>query len=221
MHEPVYWIGGWASNLACWRPQLEALYPGHEHTFWDVHSFLDEPGLLKTAVESISGGGTLVAWSLGSLVLHRAMIAEGLRPKYRLLSVSPIFDFCRPPSPWPQAALSRMMRRLDRARESVLSEFWQQVIGTSLVSPEISDAWIRQSEHYTLHSLLTGLNALADCKLDYPSLPAIPGHRFLASKLDPLSPTEADLLSSPAWIEYPCGHLPFFDFPKLFGTCLK
>ena len=36
MAEAMLWIGGWASNLACWRGALEARYPGRRHRFLDA-----------------------------------------------------------------------------------------------------------------------------------------------------------------------------------------
>jgi hypothetical protein len=213
MHSPVLWLGGWASGLACWRAPLEALYPRREHTFLDAHAVLEEPGLLALAAAGLPKDGTLVAWSLGSLLLHRAL-ADGLTTDCRRVSVSPIFDFCAAGGP-PRAALKRMMRRLPRERETVLAEFWDLIRGNSAVTPAQEQAWRAQARAYPLASLLQGLEALDAVAVDRKSLFREGGdnrHRFLASPLDPMAPAPREAFPGRGWNGYAAGHLPFLDY---------
>lgn len=220
MLDPVLWMGGWASNLACWRGTFENLYPGREHIFLDAHAVLSEPGLLPLAAASLPPGGTLVAWSLGSLLLHRALAEDGFRPACRLVSACPIFDFCREGGPWPRAALSRMARRLPKGREAVLSEFWALVKGNSSVTPDQDQAWLAQSRNHPLESLLEGLEALGGLRIERDLLPPQARRHFLASARDPLSPPAREAFPGPGWIGYPQGHLPFLDYPDLLRPLL-
>jgi hypothetical protein len=220
MADPIVWLGGWASNLACWRGDLEALFPGREHTFLDSHAVLSEPGLLPLAAATLPAGGTLIAWSLGSLLLHRALAAGDLRPACRLISACPIFDFCREGGPWPLAALSRMARRLPKSREAVLDGFWTQVKGNSPVTLAQSEVWMAQSRTYPLDSLLEGLDALGSIRVAREHLPAHPRHSFLASARDPLAPPARDAFPGPGWTGYPQGHLPFLEFPDALRALL-
>jgi hypothetical protein len=219
MGDPVLWLGGWASGLACWRPAIEALYPRREHIFLDSHAVLEEPGLLALGAEGLPRNGTLVAWSMGSLILHKAL-AAGFRPACRLVSASPIFDFCREGGPWPKAALIRMARRLPREREAVLSEFWGLAMGNSPVTPDLEAAWLGQSAGYALPALLQGLEYLGATVVDRAAVPASDRHFFLASPQDPLSPTPRGVSPGREWIAYSRGHLPFLDYPDLLGPLL-
>ena len=220
MLDPVLWLGGWASNLACWRGTLESLYPGREHIFLDAQAILSEPGLLPLAASTLPPGGTLVAWSLGSLLMHRALAEGDLKPACRLVSACPIFDFCREGGPWPPAALIRMARKLPKSRESVLSVFWTQVKGNSNVTQDREDAWMAQSRTYSLESLLEGLDALGSVRVDRQRLPVSDRHHFLASVQDPLAPPTREAFPGPGWIGYPQGHLPFLDHPELLRPLL-
>ena len=219
MGDPVVWLGGWASGLACWRGALEALYPRREHTFLDAHAVLEEPGLLASATEGLRHRGTLVAWSMGSLLLHKAL-AEGLVPGCRLVSAAPVFDFCREGGPWPKAALIRMARRLPREREAVLGEFWATAQGNSQVTLDQAAGWLRQSRAYELPALLQGLEILGGTVIDRAKLPADPNHLFLASPQDPLAPTPRGVFPGKQWLGYPRGHLPFLDYPGLLAPWL-
>ncbi|HKP95091.1 MAG TPA: hypothetical protein VJ385_04970 [Fibrobacteria bacterium] len=220
MGDPVVWLGGWASGLACWRPAIEALYPRREHTFLDSHAILEEPGLLALAVAGLPADGTLVAWSLGSLLLHRALAEGSLRPGCRLVSAAPVFEFCNANGPWPKAAVIRMARRLKSEREAVLAEFWGLVKGASSLPEGAEAAWLGQSRTYGLESLLQGLEVLGSTVLDRAALPADNRHFFLSSPRDPLAPTPRGEFPRGTWIAYPQGHLPFLDHPGLLGPIL-
>ena len=219
MGDPVVWLGGWASGLACWRGTLESLYPGREHAFLDAHAVLEEPGLLALAVDGLHGEGTLVAWSMGSLILHKALAEGRLVPACRLISASPVFEFCRQGGP-PKAAVIRMARRLPREREAVLGEFWAMAKGTSQVTQGQDADWLRQSRGYSLPSLLQGLEFLGDTGIDRAALPANPRHLFLASPQDPLAPTPRGIFPGLQWRGYARGHLPFLDHPGLLAPWL-
>src|SRR4051812_4210172 len=165
MIESILWVGGWASGLGCWRKDLERLYPAKEHSFLDVHAILSEPGLLQLAAASLPAGGTLVAWSMGSLLLHRALADKSFKADCRLLSVCPIFDFTREGSPVPPAALVRMARKLPRSRQEVMEEFWGLLLGSSRVTSSQESAWQRQSEGYSSESLAQGLEVLGSLRV--------------------------------------------------------
>jgi hypothetical protein len=220
MGNPVLWLGGWASGLACWRDAIEALYPKREHTFLDSHAVLEEPGLLSLAASGLPRSGTLVAWSMGSLILHKALADRALKAECRLVSLSPIFDFCHEGGPWPKAALIRMARRLPREREAVLAEFWSLARGNTPVTPGLENSWLRQSTGYPLPVLLQGLEYLGGTVVDRAALPASERHFFLASPQDPLSPTPRGVSPGREWIGYPRGHLPFLDCPELLAPLL-
>jgi hypothetical protein len=220
MHVPVLWLGGWASGLACWRRELESLYPGRNHSFLDAHDVLAQPALLNRAVDALPPGGVLAAWSMGSLLVHAALASGSLRPgpDRRVVSLSPIFDFCGENGPWPPAALARMIRRLPKAREAVLAEFWESLRGTSQVTQEGETEWRLQARGYSLDSLVQGLETLAEIRV---SENALEGVTFVASRTDPVAPAPRGVAEGPRWILYPKGHLPFLDYPNLVGPLLS
>lgn len=220
MLEPMLWIGGWASNLTCWRAAIEERYPGRRHRFLDAHAILADGGVLESAAAGMPKNGVILAWSLGSLLLHRAL-AEGPFPDVRTVSLSPVFDFCGEGSPWPPTVLARMLRKLARSREEVLADFWTHIKGDSQVSPEAEEAWKRQASGYGLDALSAGLDALGSVLVDPAALPARPGrHAFVASRSDPLAPAAAGLEEAPGWTLYPRGHLPFLDYPEMVLAAL-
>lgn len=222
MAEPMLWIGGWASNLACWRKTIEARFPGRKHRFIDAHAALADGSALESAAAGMPPGGVILAWSLGSLLLHRAL-AAGPFPDVRMVSVCPILDFCGEGSPWPPGVLARMLRKLARSREEVLEEFWRLAKGTSPVTPEDEAAWRRQAAEYTFDSLAAGLEALGSLKVEPSALPRRPGrHVLVASAADPVAPAAvqlAGLEDLPAFA-YPGGHLPFLDHPEAVLSAL-
>lgn len=216
MPEPMLWIGGWASNLACWRKTIEARFPGRKHRYLDAHALLADDTALESAAAGMPPGGVILAWSLGSLLLHRAL-SSGPFPDVRMISLCPILDFCGEGSPWPPAVLARMLRKLARSREEVLEEFWKLAKGDSAVDPEAEDAWKRQAAGYTLDSLAAGLEALGSLKVEPAALPRRPGrHALVASPRDPVAPAAAQLagLEDIPVFAYPGGHLPFLDHPE-------
>ena len=220
MGNPVLWLGGWSSGMACWREDIESLYPRREHTFLDSHAVLEEPGLLALAASGLPRKGTLAAWSMGSLILHKALADGAFKPECRLVSLSPIFDFCHEGGPWPKAALVRMARRLRRERDPVLAEFWALARGNSPVTQDQDASWLRQSAGYPLPVLLQGLEYLGGTVVDRAALPASDRHFFLASPMDPISASPRGVYHGREWIGYPRGHLPFLDHPGLLGPLL-
>jgi hypothetical protein len=220
MHNPVTWIGGWAFNLACWRSHLVSLYPGREHTFLDAHAILEEPSLLASAAKNLPPGGTLIAWSLGSLLLHRGLAQGEINASCKFISISPIFDFCREGGPWSPSVLFKMARKLPKDRHSVLTDFFALLQGDSEMDPAQTEAWKRQANKYSLDSLLLGLEALGGIKVAPETIPANTRIIFLASELDPLAPSTSQDFSRPGWISYPQGHLPFLDYPDLVKPLL-
>ncbi len=214
MVEPVLWLGGWASGLECWRSELEQLYPHREHRFLDAHRVLAQPELLPAEAARLPAGGCLAAWSLGSLLLHRAL-ADGLHPACRLLSISPVFSFCRTGGPWPRSAVRRMARRIAGERETVLAEFLTLVLGNlDATHKSRGDAWTMQAAAYSEDSLEKGLEHLAAETVDPMELPDNARHVFLASPLDPLAPAWQTELAGKRRVAYPHGHVPFLDYPE-------
>src|SRR5690606_3115254 len=216
--------GGWASGLACWRSDLEKLYPGREHAFLDAHDLLENPDLLAAAAAGLPADGVLAAWSLGSLLVHRALESGSFAPSCRLVSVCPIFDFCAEGGPWPRAAVIPMARRLVREREAVLAEFWNLVKGGSPVSPAQEEAWHGQTRRYSTASLAQGLEVLAGTSAKIPPggrAGHAAGHFHLASLRDPLAPQAEGAIPSGGWTAYERGHLPFLDYPELMDPLLS
>lgn len=215
----VLWIGGWASDLSAWRKTLEALYPGREHAFLDAHAILDRADDLRAAGGRLPPGSCLAAWSLGSLLVHQAL-AEGWRPACRILSLSPIFDFCRPDGPWPQAAVLRMARRLPKERDKVLAEFRVAAWGNSKITEGQAREWEACARGYTAATLVRGLEILAGTHLAPEAFLSPARHLLLASPGDPLSPALPAAAADPRWRLYPRGHLPFLDFPDILAPWL-
>lgn len=220
MGEPVLWLGGWASNLACWRPELESLYPGREHSFLDAHEAIADPSTLRKGLSALSEEGTLVAWSLGSLILHASLERGEAGPVRRMVSVSPIFDFCGS-GLWPAAVVDRMIARLSRNRESVLENFLHRVKGETPLAPATETSWRRQSEGYSLETLVRGLEALRDLRADPGRIFGDERVTFLASPRDPMSPWSGSGATLRSWVPYPRGHLPFLEFPGLLAPLLS
>lgn len=215
MSETVLWVGGWASDLACWRRELSALYPRREHAFLDAQEALLQPGLLERTAAALPAGATLAAWSMGSLLVHAAL-EGGFNPACRVVSLSPIFDFCGDGGVSP-ATLARMIRRLPKARETVLAEFWTLARGNSPVTAGAEAAWKEQARGHSLDALLRGLEFLAETRVP-PSAAA--RAKLVASRIDPLAPAPRGNLDA-RWVMYPSGHLPFFDHPGLVGPLLE
>jgi hypothetical protein len=215
----ILWLGGWASDLACWRGALETLYPGRTHRFLDAHALLDGKADLRAETARLGPGDCLAAWSLGSLLAHQAL-AEGWRPACRRLSLCPIFDFCRADGPWPRSVVVRMIRRLPRERDKVLAEFREAAFGRSPLGEGMAAAWEAQARAYADASLARGLEALAGIHAARESLPPSPEPVFVGSPDDPLSPAPPGAAADPQWRLYPRGHLPFLDFPHLLAPLL-
>lgn len=218
MAETVLWVGGWASDPAAFGPELRRLYPEREHAFLDAHAAMAEPGLLERTALGLRPGEVLAAWSLGSLLLHRALIA-GLAPACRMLSICPIFAFCRADGPWPRPAVERMARRLYRDRDAVLAEFRDLALGAS-APPDRARAWTERASAYPLESLAEGLRMLASETADPSALPRTARLAFLASARDPLSPADPALAPEREWREFPGGHVPFLDHPAITAAAL-
>jgi hypothetical protein len=223
----ILWVGGWASDLAAWSGTLTSLYPGHGHRFLDAHAVIDGTADLRAEAARLPAEGCLAAWSLGSLLAHQAL-AAGWMPACRILSLCPIFDFCRSDGPWPRAVVVRMARRLSQAgapgregeREKVLTEFRTSSWGSTPVTEDMAEGWRRRAGAYTTESLARGLETLAGIHMARETLPSPTGHLYLASAEDPLSPAPPSAATDPRWRFYPRGHLPFLDFPELVAPLL-
>jgi hypothetical protein len=230
MSDPVLWLGGWASDPACWQEVIGDLYPGREHAFLDAHAVLDRPDILVRALADFPEHGTLAAWSMGSLILHKRLAAGSLSVSCRILSLCPIFAFCGSGSPWSPAVLKKMERKLSESRETVLRNFWERMKTDSHVSPACEDAWFRQSRKYDTEALRRGLVFLRETTVDAPALAQAntagksAAMFFAASPKDPLSPFpagESPPFPAKSWTTYPSGHLPFLDYPGLVEAFLR
>ena len=91
----VHWLGGWASSLDCWEPQLRTLFPAFNHRFIDTHLILESTPA-QAGLTDLPAGDVVAAWSLGSLRVHR-WVETGLWPaNLPLLSLCPVFQFVQP-----------------------------------------------------------------------------------------------------------------------------
>jgi pimeloyl-ACP methyl ester carboxylesterase len=223
----VHWLGGWVSSLACWEPQLRALYPEFTHRFHDTHAMLEAPAP-DFATEDASGRPRIVAaWSLGSLRAHRWM-AEGAWPKdLPLLSICPVFRFVQPDSPssFGESVLLRMEKKLGPAREAVLLDFWRRMPKASEMPPEWEARWIEASRGYDDAGVLRALQYLRLEAADPAALLSVPDRwELIAGEADRLAPVGAwkDALPSHARLSvHGGGHLPFWERPELVTAALR
>jgi pimeloyl-ACP methyl ester carboxylesterase len=223
----VHWLGGWVSSLACWEPQLRALYPDFEHRFIDAHDVLDMKSPPLPAPPSGDGGGVVAAWSLGSLRVHRWM-EEGVWPTdVPVLSLCPVFRFVQPESPsaFGESVLLRMERKLGTEREAVLRDFWRRMPRASEMPPEWETRWIAASRRYDDAGVLRALRYLRVETADPAALQSVPDRwELVAGQADRLAPVGAweDALPPRARLQvHPGGHLPFWECPDLVGDSLR
>lgn len=224
----VVWMGGWVSSLACWEPQLSAVFPNHEHRFVDTHDVLDEPAPPATVTGAIGEERTPVvaAWSLGSLRVHRWM-AEGAWPtRVPVLSLCPVFRFVPPGAAgaFGESILLRMERKLGEEREAVLRDFWRRMPKASAMPPEWEAAWLAGTRRYDDASVLRALQYLRLQTADPRTLVTVPDRwELLAGTQDRLAPVGAwrDELPAHARLTvYDGGHIPFWEHPALIRDSL-
>lgn len=230
------WIGGWASDLSCWRDRLASLYPGAQHEFLNAHRLLDPAVAAREIGVAAARSEAVLAWSMGSLVLHRVLVdaARDSSPaghlamlppdspgagehRPRFLSLSPVFDFCRPGGPWPPVVLKRMAARLETDRSGTMAGFWELMTGGTTAGRQWEEEWRVGSAAYSLADLQSGLDFLRETVVSPVGLSRWKHDLILLA--DPRDPV------APAWDGEPggaCqvrrhagGHLPFLMSPEV------
>ena len=104
----------------------------------------------------------IIAWSLGSLLLHRFLNSKNKNSPVNLnsislLSVAPIFKFCN--SQNPQKIVSLMQKGLEQNTEAVLKKFWKKIAPPQTDS-NFEQSWITQALSYSSKQLITSLEFL-------------------------------------------------------------
>lgn len=213
---PLYWIGGWASDLQCWDGLLRDLYPGFDLRFVDAHSVLGDGARLERLLASASPGSCAVGWSLGGLLLEDLLRRGRVPPEIPVLNVCPFLRFCDPEGPWKPTVLRRMIRRVFGDAPGVLADFGDRMG----LEGDIRDAWFRQALELGEESLADGLTALLDLGTDGPWA-AHPRRLFAASPDDPVSPPCATPPEATRILPAGSGHIPFLRHPEAFGALLE
>lgn len=223
----VHWLGGWVSSLACWEPQLRALYPEFGHRFHDTHDLLDAAKPDFAAEDAGNGPRLVAAWSLGSLRAHKWM-AEGTWPKdLPLLSLCPVFRFVQPESrsSFGESVLLRMEKKLGDEREAVLLDFWRRMPKAAEMPPEWETRWIEASRRHDDASVLRALRYLRIETADPAALKSVPDRwELIAGGADRLAPVGAwqDALPAHANLRiHAGGHLPFWERQDLVRDALR
>ena len=228
----VHWLGGWASSLDCWEPQLRLLFPAFDHRFIDTHAVL-EATPAQAGLAGLPAGSVVAAWSLGSLRAHR-WIEEGAWPEdLPLLSLCPVFRFVQPGA-FGVSVLLRMEQKRGAEREAVLRDFWRRMPKAAHMPPEWEENWIAGTRRYgdaeILHALrylrLETVDAAALRTLPPSSLPA--GWELIAGARDRLAPVGEWKDSLPLGAPRPSvhlhvydgGHIPFWECPELMEKAL-
>jgi hypothetical protein len=227
MKAAVHWMGGWASSLDCWEPQLRDLFPAFDHRFIDTHAVL-EATPEQAGLSGLPAGDVVAAWSLGSLRAHR-WIEEGLWPsQLGLLSLCPVFRFVQPGA-FGESVLLRMEQKLGAEREAVLRDFWRRMPKAADMPPEWEENWIAGTRRYDDASVLRALQYLRTVVVDPRALSESPlplpaGWELLAGARDRLAPVgdwKEALPASANMRAYDGGHIPFWECPALLGESLR
>lgn len=221
----IHWLGGWASSLDCWEPQLRALFPAFEHRFIDTHAVLDQDPA-AAGLTHLPAGDVAAAWSLGSLRAHR-WIEEGAWPvELPLLSLCPVFRFVQP-SAFGESVLIRMEQKLGAEREAVLRDFWRRMPKAADMPPEWEEKWIAGTRRYGDAEILRALQYLRLEVVDTASLRHAEGlsgsrlpqeWRLVGGSRDRLAPVEGWKNDVPAGVTvevYDGGHIPFWEHPEI------
>jgi pimeloyl-ACP methyl ester carboxylesterase len=213
---PLYWIGGWASDLQCWDGLLRETLPEFDILFLDVHNFLDSTQRLEHLLSVAPAGTCLAGWSLGSLVVERLLREQRVPLEMAVVNICPFLDFCDPEGPWKPLVLRRMVRRIFGDAPGVLTEFATNMGLDGLVK----ENWMRQAVEMQEEVLADGLSALETTKFAAPWAEH-PRRLFVVSPDDriapPCSTPEADTRHMPAG----SGHVPFLNHPEPFHEILR
>lgn len=212
---PIYWIGGWASDLQCWDGLLRETLPEFDVHFLDVHNFLDATHRLEHLLALAPPGTCLAGWSLGSLVVER-LLREGRVPlEMPVVNICPFLDFCDPQGPWKPVVLRRMIKRIFGDAPGVLSDFATNLGLDGLVR----ENWMRQALEMQEEVLADGLLALESFKFA-PPWQAHPNRMFVTSPDDRISPFCSTPAASTRSMPAGSGHVPFLNHPEAFQQAL-
>ena len=228
----VHWLGGWASSLDCWEPQLSALFPAFNHRFVDTHEVLDSTPL-QAGLTALPAGDVVAAWSLGSLRAHR-WIEEGVWPdKLPLLSLCPVFRFVQPGA-FGESVLLRMEQKLGAEREAVLRDFWRRMPKAADMPPEWEENWIAGTRRYNDAQILHALQYLRLETVEVSTLSVLPatslpsrwelivGARDRLARVGEWKDTLPQMLPEVVQVHvYDGGHIPFWECPELMEKSLN
>lgn len=212
---PVYWIGGWASDLQCWEGPLRANFPGFDVRFVDAHSVLQGDERLERMLSSAPPDACIAGWSLGSLIVERLLRNHRIPPELPVLSICPFLDFCDPLGPWKPQILRRMVRRIFGDAAGVLSDFGDRL---GLEGEERS-SWFRQGMELGEESLAEGLTLLQTLRFQRPWA-SHPLRLFAISPDDPVSPACEIPRGSRRDLPTGSGHIPFLRHPEAVRAVL-
>lgn len=212
---PLYWIGGWASDLQCWDGLLAASFPEFDLRFVDAHSILAGESRLEHLLAVAPPGSCVAGWSLGGLLLENLLRQGRVPPEMPALSICPFLDFCDPAGPWKPLVLRRMVRRLFGDAAGVLSDFADRMG----LEDDLRSGWFHQALELGEENLAEGLTLLQTLRLEGPWA-SHPRRLFAVSPDDPVSP--ACEVPDEVRREMPTGsgHIPFLRHPEAFHAVL-
>lgn len=213
---PLYWIGGWASDLQCWDGLLRETLPDFDILFLDVHNFVDSTRRLEHLLAVAPAGTCLAGWSLGSLVVERLLREERVPLEMPVVNICPFLDFCAPEGPWKPLVLRRMVRRLFGDAPGVLSDFATNMGLDGLVK----DSWMRQALEMREEVLADGLSALETTRFEAPWAEH-PHRLFVVSPDDRIAPPCTTPAAHTRRMPEGSGHVPFLNHPDRFHDVLR
>jgi len=187
------WIGGWATNLVCWKLEFESLFPNWHHEFWDSLQPDNVKQDLQKLVSMKSSERIFVfAWSLGSLVLHDWLVSRSEIPSGNIIfaSINPVFDFCAAQDGWSPRILEKMKKKLSLENNTVTSDFFQSMIKNVDLTNQQLEQWNKfHIAGHNFHQLKDGLAYLAEKRVDMQAfLKRYPNQIFFMDNQDPISP---------------------------------
>jgi hypothetical protein len=214
------WLGGWSSGFDCWKDDIKIMYPGIKHEFADAHDLIAG----HTSLEGILGQvpGVLIAWSLGSLILHRWLALAGdvyYCRGWRFVCVAPVFDFCRRPGPWPARVIKRMIESVKKDKSKLLESFWSKMVeGQPHVEGHWQVSWQAKARQYHEDALVHGLEYLMNTVVEPDTLNKYSDQITCISGInDAVTPWSQNLIPSNfQTFKHHFGHLPFIQTPELF-----
>jgi pimeloyl-ACP methyl ester carboxylesterase len=212
---PLYWIGGWASDLQCWDGLLNLSYPEFDIRFVDAHSVLSGESRLEHLLAVAPPGSCVAGWSLGGLLLENLLRQGRVPPEMPVLSICPFLDFCDPAGPWKPLVLRRMVRRLFGDAAGTLSDFGDRM---GLEGDERA-GWFQQAMELGEERLADGLETLQSLRLEGPWA-SHPRRLFVVSPDDPVSPPCEVPREVRRTMPAGSGHVPFLRHPDAFRSVL-